>query len=67
MVDTLLSFNLGRLLLVTFIVYLMGMATPLFLLRLVAQDKQDSCFLNAMLWAILATFCLLVLILLLGV
>lgn len=67
MVDALLSIQLGRLLLLTFIVYLMGMATPLFLLRLVAQDKQDSCFLNTMLWAIMATFCFLFLILLVGV
>jgi len=63
MVGILLPVHLGRILLFSFIIYLFGMATPLLLLYLVANDKQDSCFLNAMLWAIIGTLGLLFIIL----
>ena len=63
MVGTLLSVHLGRILLYSFIIYLIGMATPIVLLRMVASDQQDSCFLNAMLWAITAMLGILIVIL----
>lgn len=63
MVGTLLSVHLGRILLFSFIIYLMGMATPIVLLRMVANDQQDSCFLNVMLWAITAMLGILLVIL----
>lgn len=67
MVEMLLSLHLGRLLLCIFMIYLMGMATPLILLRMMAHDQQDSCFLNTMLWAITAVLCFLLVILVIGV
>lgn len=41
-----------KLMLIAFMIYLAGAATPLMLLRLVADEKSDSCFLNALVWAI---------------
>lgn len=66
MVGTFLSVYLGPILLCSFIIYLIGMATPLFLLRMMARDQQDSCFLNTMLWAITAMLGFLLLILFIG-
>ena len=39
-----------------FMIYLLGAATPIVLLRSVANDRQDTCFLSAMLWAIVLVF-----------
>ncbi len=40
-------------LLVALAIYLAGVATPLFVLRSLARDRNDSCFLSAMLLAVL--------------
>ena len=44
-----------NLLLVALAVYLAGVATPLFVLRSLARDREDSCLLNLLLMAVLAT------------
>lgn len=41
-----------KLMLVAFMIYLAGAATPLMLLRLVTDEKHDSCFLSFLVWAI---------------
>ncbi|MBV7332680.1 MFS transporter [Chloroflexi bacterium TSY] len=48
-VDTLSTENL---IIFAFMIYLLGVATPVILLRAIAQNHQDTCFLTVILWGI---------------
>jgi len=55
-----LFYSADKLLMVTFFVYLLGCATPVVLLRMLAKEQEDNCFLTAIL--ILLSFLLLILL-----
>ncbi len=56
MTATLRAASLENIMVGAFMIYLLGTATPILLLRAVASDRQDTCFLSAMLWAIILVF-----------
>ena len=56
MFATLRSASFESIMVGAFMIYLMGAATPIVLLRSVANDRQDTCFLSVMLWAIVLVF-----------
>ena len=59
-------FPLSRsILLIGLAVYLAGVATPLLVLRSLARDREDSCLLNLLLMAVLATLVGLLILLIL--
>lgn len=44
--------------------YLLGVATPLILLRLMTQDNEDTCLLNLVIAAIITTLIVMIVMLL---
>lgn len=46
------STHLDTAVMIAIIIYLAGAATPLILMRLIATEQSDSCFLGALVWAI---------------
>ena len=59
MIQTLRTAGLQNLVLIALMIYLLGAATPVLLLRFAARDAEDSCYLTVMLYAILLTFSIL--------